>query len=223
MAEPLIVLENISKRTPHVQILSTLNLSIEAGSITAITGPSGSGKTTLLQLIGCLDTPSEGTLWIHGKPVGEKERIKHRRHTFGFIFQQFQLLPHATVIDNLMLPIWIHALPHVEQAKKLIQASKLLEQVGLLGRELQIVNTLSGGEKQRVAIARALITDPVCLLADEPTGSLDPETKEEIFHLLLTLCKEQHKTLMMVTHDDRLAQGCDAIYQLKRKTLEKLS
>jgi len=223
MAEPFIVLENISKRTPHVQILSTLNLSVEAGSITAITGPSGSGKTTLLQLIGCLDTPSEGNLFIHGKPVGEKERIEHRRRTFGFIFQQFQLLSQATVVDNLMLPIWIHSLPAREQDKKLTQASMLLEQVGLKGRELQMVNTLSGGEKQRVAIARALITDPACLLADEPTGSLDPETKEEIFHLLLNLCKQQRKTLMMVTHDDHLARGCDAIYQLKRKTLEKLS
>jgi lipoprotein-releasing system ATP-binding protein len=222
MAETFLELDQVYKNIGDLELLKNINLSITQGETVGIFGPSGSGKTTLLQLIGCLDSKSSGRIKIKGIEICDDELIFHRRHTFGFIFQNFQLLQHSSVLTNVLLPIAIQNLPHKKRSEKEAFALEILKKVRLEEKIDQNVNTLSGGEKQRVAIARALITDPSCILADEPTGSLDEETKEEIFSLLLSLAKEKNKSLIMVTHDRSFMKAFVSNYQLKMKTIEKI-
>ena len=215
--DKLLVVENISKSFDNQLILSNANLSVKKGSCIGIIGPSGSGKTTLLQILGCLEYPDNGQILINNELVKKDDLIKHRRKTFGFIFQQFHLLKDYSVLNNVLLPVLISekSIPEARKNYALI----LLEKVGLKDKTNQSVNLLSGGEKQRVAIARALINSPEIILADEPTGNLDSNTKKEILSLLLQLVKDEKKTLIMVTHDSDFIDSFDVVYTLRNKSI----
>jgi putative ABC transport system ATP-binding protein len=187
-----------------VHALRDVSFRIEAGEFLSIMGPSGSGKSTLLNLIGGLDQPTTGEVFIDNRPlhgISDDELTLIRRRRVGFIFQFFNLLPILTAVENVSLPLLLEGIPLSRIKGK---AESLLEQVGLGGRKEHRPEQLSGGEMQRVAIARALITDPAVLLADEPTGNLDSHTSEEIF-LLLAKLNEKGQTIVMVTHDPKAA------------------
>jgi putative ABC transport system ATP-binding protein len=187
----------------EIHALKGISLTVEQGEFISIVGPSGSGKTGLMNILGCLDAPSKGTLTINGVDVtsmNERERVKIRRDTIGFVFQQFFLIPTMTAKENLELPLLF--------SRKKPDPSKtesILELLGLSHRGNHLPHQLSGGEMQRVAIGRALMNDPEIILADEPTGNLDSVTSEKIFDLFLELSK-RNITLIIVTHNTELAQ-----------------
>ena len=184
--------------------LDGVSLSFEPGEVAAIIGRSGSGKSTLLQLLGGLDRPTSGEIFVRGKRLAESSEddlALYRRQDVGFIFQFFNLVPTLTALQNIELPLVLAGLPKPERRRR---AAELLERVGLGGRREHRPNQLSGGEQQRVAIARALIHDPPLLLADEPTGNLDSKTASEILDLLKTL---EGRTILVVTHDRVLADS----------------
>ncbi|MEC7815111.1 MAG: ABC transporter ATP-binding protein [Pseudomonadota bacterium] len=192
--------------TDTLTILQGVSLEINRGESVAIVGRSGSGKTTLLGLLAGLDTPSEGTVELDGARISdlsEDERAKLRASRVGFVFQSFQLLPAMTALENVMLPLELAGFAAPEK-----RARELLERVGLGERLHHTPRQLSGGEQQRVAIARAFASDPVILFADEPTGNLDNRTGQAVSDLLMDLNREQGTTLVMVTHDERLAARC---------------
>ncbi|MFU8797586.1 MAG: ABC transporter ATP-binding protein, partial [Gammaproteobacteria bacterium] len=187
-------------------ILHDINLSIHAGESIAITGASGSGKSTLLGLLAGLDTPTSGNIILRGKDLttlNEDGRALLRAKHVGFVFQSFQLLPSLTALENVMLPF---ELAQVDSPRE--KARLLLRRVGLAQREHHYPRQLSGGEQQRVAIARAFAAEPSILFADELTGNLDKQTGQHIIDVLFTLNAEQKTTLVLVTHDDNLAQRC---------------
>jgi putative ABC transport system ATP-binding protein len=195
----------------NISALSGVDLQVKKGEFIAIMGPSGSGKTTLLNILGCLDTPTSGTMILNGRDVTrlpEKELHKIRRDGIGFIFQTFNLLPYLSAIENVELPMECTKRPKAERRKK---ARELLATVGLSGREEHRPHKLSAGEQQRVAIARALANDPAVILADEPTGNLDTENKHEIVRLLGRLNIDKGTTIMMVTHDNQVASHTERI------------
>ncbi|MBI4023110.1 ABC transporter ATP-binding protein [Candidatus Berkelbacteria bacterium] len=214
---PVVRFANISKTygkgEAATKALSDASLAIEPGSFTAIIGPSGSGKSTILNLLGLLDRPTAGEYWLDGKRADsitdDGDRARLRRETIGFVFQQFNLLPKATALGNVMMPGIYTSLPHRKQ-----RATSLLKLVGLGHRLHHLPSQLSGGEQQRVAIARALINEPKILLADEPTGNLDSKTGETILELLKDLNKEG-KTLVIVTHDAYVAEQADTLITMK--------
>ena len=184
--------------------LDGVTLSFEPGEVAAIVGRSGSGKSTLLQLLGGLDRPTSGEIFVRGKRLAESsedELALYRRQDVGFIFQFFNLVPTLTALQNVELPLVLAGVPKPERRRR---SAELLERVGLGGRREHRPNQLSGGEQQRVAIARALIHDPPLLLADEPTGNLDSKTASEILELLKTLVG---RTILVVTHDRVLADS----------------
>lgn len=188
----------------EVHALRDVSLRIEKGEFLSIMGPSGSGKSTLLNLIGGLDQPTSGRIFIDGRPlhgISDDELTLIRRRRVGFIFQFFNLLPVLTAVENVGLPLLLEGIPFSRIEAK---AAQLLEQMGLGERKGHRPEQLSGGEMQRVAIARALITEPAVLLADEPTGNLDTRTSEDIFMLLRRL-NDSGQTIVMVTHDPRAA------------------
>jgi len=196
----------VSLEADTLTILQGVNLEINRGESVAIVGRSGSGKTTLLGLLAGLDTPSEGKVELDGSEISrlsEDERARLRARRVGFVFQSFQLLPALSALENVMLPL---ELAGIEAPEK--RARELLERVGLGERLSHTPRQLSGGEQQRVAIARAFASDPVVLFADEPTGNLDNRTGQAVSDLLMDLNREQGTTLVMVTHDDRLAARC---------------
>jgi putative ABC transport system ATP-binding protein len=198
----------------EVHALRDVSLSIKKGEFLSIMGPSGSGKSTLLNLIGGLDQPTSGEIFIDDRPlhgITDDELTLIRRRRIGFIFQFFNLLPILTAAENVGLPLLLEGIPFSRIKPK---AASLLEQVGLGARMEHRPEQLSGGEMQRVAIARALITDPAVLLADEPTGNLDSHTSEEIFMLLAHL-NEKGQTIVMVTHDPKAAAYGTRIITLK--------
>ena len=214
----MIELKNASKSyqqgAREVHALRNVSLSIQKGEFLSVMGASGSGKSTLLNLIGGLDQPSGGEIFIDGRPlhgISDDELTLIRRRRVGFIFQFFNLLPILTAAENVSLPLLLEGAPFSEVKPK---AVKLLEQVGLGDRIEHRPEQLSGGEMQRVAISRALITDPAVLLADEPTGNLDSRTSEEIFLLLKSL-HEQGQTIVMVTHDSQAAAHGSRLVTLK--------
>lgn len=212
----MIVLEKLAKSyrrgAEEVHALEGIDLTIGAGEFIAVVGPSGSGKTTLLQMLGCLDTPSHGTMLIDGQAVEgmkEAELVRLRRDKIGFVFQQFYLLPGLSVFDNVALPLLFSRRPPARD-----KIAALIERVGLSGRINHRPNQLSGGEMQRVAVARALVNGPELLLADEPTGNLDSANSEKIFSLLASLHGEG-LTVVMVTHNPELAQRAERIIPLR--------
>ncbi len=206
MASPAIELRKVSRTYRHgardIQALRAVSLSIGAGEFLSVMGPSGSGKSTLLNLIGGLDQPSSGEIFIDNRPlhgISDDELTLIRRRRVGFIFQFFNLLPILTASENVGLPLLLDGIPFSRVRPK---AEALLRKVGLAERLGHRPEQLSGGEMQRVAIARALVTDPAVLLADEPTGNLDSHTSEEIFRLLTAL-HDEGQTIIMVTHDPK--------------------
>ncbi|MCA9835668.1 MAG: ABC transporter ATP-binding protein [Trueperaceae bacterium] len=205
----------------EVHALRGLDLKVARGQYAAIMGPSGSGKSTLLQILGCLDTPSSGSYQLAGQEVSElseDELSEIRNKRIGFIFQSYNLLPRATALQNVALPLMYRG----TSAKERLQiATKSLERVGLSSRMDHRPNQLSGGQKQRVAIARALATDPDILLADEPTGNLDSKTGVEILGLFQEL-HEEGRTILMVTHEEDVAEHCEKIIRIKDGRVEQV-
>ena len=219
--KPLIRVTGLSKAYPlphgSLQVLQTVNLQVRQGECVAITGPSGSGKTTLLALLGALDTPDTGEIWLDSIAVHRLRGVAaadFRREQVGFVFQLFYLLPNLTAVENVMAPL----LPYRRRLDFDLKqrAQDLLEHVGLQDRMNHPPARLSGGEQQRVAIARALINRPQVVLADEPTGNLDPQTGAEVLDVLRTQHRLANQTLILVTHDPQLAASADRALQLEQ-------
>ncbi|MHA1311177.1 MAG: ABC transporter ATP-binding protein [Candidatus Helarchaeota archaeon] len=222
--ENIVEIRNLYKKYQlgdlEIFALKNINMSIKNGEILAIMGPSGSGKTTLLNLIGCLDTPTSGKIYINGEDITElnkKELVKLRRFYLAHIFQFYNLIPFMTAIDNVELPMLIAG--KIKKHDRLKRAEYLLKIVGLNKRIYHKPDELSGGEQQRVAIARALANDPLLILADEPTGDLDEDTGIKIIKILCDIIKKERKTLVMVTHDSMIASFASRILKLKSGSL----
>lgn len=218
MSNQIIVeLEDVSKiykvGSENVYALDRINLSIDKGEFLSIVGPSGSGKTTMLNIIGCMDVPSSGKIFIEGKDLSnanEKTRTSFRRKTIGFVFQQFFLIPTLTVLENVQLPSLFYGKKYNIE----IRAKELLDLVGLNKRYNHLPSQLSGGEMQRVAIARALINSPSILLADEPTGNLDTKNAAIIMDIFQQLNRDG-LTIIMVTHNLELAKKTNRCIKLE--------
>ena len=203
-----------------VDALQGANLTLTRGEFVALVGPSGSGKSTVLNLIGGLDRPTSGEVWINGTELGssdERTLTRHRRQHVGFVFQSFNLLSRLTAEENVALPLMFSGVPEKERRAR---ARALLQRVGLGARLTHRPTQLSGGEQQRVAIARALVAQPALLLADEPTGNLDTATGAEIMGLLKELNQEQGLTLLVVTHDTEVAAFADRVVRLRDGQVE---
>ena len=211
----MINIENIRKSFGSLQVLKGIDLHIDRGEVVSIVGPSGAGKTTLLQIIGTLDRPDSGTVCVDGidtTTLSQKKLADFRNRHIGFVFQFHQLLPEFTAIENIMIPAYI-AGTSKKAAKE--RATELLHFMGLSDRANHKPNELSGGEKQRVAVARALINQPAVILADEPSGSLDTQNKEELHKLFFDLREQYGQTFVIVTHDEQLASITDRTIHLK--------
>ena len=199
----------------RIHVLKSIDLKIAEKEQVAITGRSGSGKSTLLGLLAALDQPFDGEVHLCGHAIHnmtEEQRAKVRLENIGFVFQSFQLLPHLSALDNVLLPMRLQSAYRYTEAKE--KAQNILERVGLIRQMSQTPKVLSGGEQQRVAIARALVTEPKVVFADEPTGNLDQDTAKEIEQLLFQMNHELGTTLVLVTHDPKLAAQCQRQLQL---------
>jgi len=215
----VVVFDNVSKiyRTKFYEVvaLKNINLEIEKGEFIAIMGPSGSGKSTMLNLIGCLDKPTEGEIYIKGISISglkDHELTDLRRNSIGFVFQQFNLIPTLTARENIELPMIFRGAESNIRKKK---AEKLLEIVGLEDVADRKPVEMSGGQQQRVAIARALANDPEILLCDEPTGNLDSKTGEQVMEILKNLSEERNVTVVLVTHDESLKKYAERVVRLR--------
>ena len=209
MTAPLIELKGITRHYGSgealVRALDGVDLAIGKGEFVAIMGPSGSGKSTAMNIIGCLDRPTGGSYRFNGVEVGtldQDQRAILRRHFLGFVFQGFNLLPRTTALENVELPLIYKGQPRAERRARAMDA---LARVGLQGREHHSPAELSGGQQQRVAIARALASEPMVILADEPTGNLDTKRSVEIMELLVRLNRDAGLTIVMVTHEEDMA------------------
>lgn len=221
--QPILRMTEVSKRfntdQGEIVILDNVSAQIMPGETVAIIGPSGSGKSTLLSLIGLLDTPTHGEIFIterNVKSMSEKEKAQFRNEKIGFIFQSFELISPFSVAENIAAPLEIGGKkvePNVVE--------QMIAEVGLTARADALPYTLSGGEKQRVAIARALIHSPALLLADEPTGSLDRATGERVMTLLLEAVTKRDATLIVITHDETIASRMDRVFEIKNQTLHE--
>ncbi|KKH97229.1 ABC transporter ATP-binding protein [Methanosarcina sp. 1.H.T.1A.1] len=219
MEKTLIAFQNVWKtyQMGEVQVnaLKEVNAEFRKGEFTAIIGPSGSGKSTMMNLVGCLDVPSEGKIFLKSKNIAsleESDLAALRGKTIGFIFQQYNLIPGMTALENVLLPLEIQEIDDDIAEKR---AKELLTLVGLSDKMKNRPSQLSGGQQQRVSIARALASNPDIILADEPTGALDSVTGKEVMTMLYKLWKENGKTVIMVTHDMHLAQYAQRHIELK--------
>ncbi len=218
MAGPVIELTEVSRYYYMgefvIKALDNVNVRIGTGEYTAIMGPSGSGKSTMMHLVGCLDTPTAGTIYIDAEDtsaLNEEDLAYLRNAKIGFVFQQFNLLAKMNALENVMTPLMYAGYP-MRRRKEI--AENALEQVGLGDRMKHRPNELSGGQKQRIAIARALVNDPSIILADEPTGALDSVTGEQIMDLFEKI-NSQGKTVIMVTHDPEVSGRCKRVINLR--------
>jgi putative ABC transport system ATP-binding protein len=221
--EHVIKIENLTKvyQMGEIQVhaLRGVSFTVSPGEVLAIMGPSGSGKSTLMNMIGCLDTPTDGNYYLDGELVStlvDDELAEVRNRKIGFVFQQFNLLPRATALANVELPLRYSGM----NGNRKELALKALEAVGLGDRVDHRPNELSGGQQQRVAVARALINNPAIILADEPTGNLDTTSGEEIMKLLLSLNKNDGTTLLIVTHDPEVATIAERVIHLRDGLIE---
>ena len=220
----MIQFKNVSKNylqgAKEIEVLKSLNFNLDQQGMVAIVGKSGSGKSTLLALLAGLDSPSKGEIFIDGTCVSdlsEAALTKFRAQNIGIIFQHFHLVENFTALENVMLPLEVMGLSDPIKA-----ATEVLEVVGLGDRLHHFPHQLSGGEKQRVAIARAYVTNPKIILADEPSGNLDPETGEKVMQTLFDTAKQLNQTVILVTHDEDLAKKCDAIFEINNHQLVAL-
>lgn len=196
-----------------VKALDGITLQIEQGSFTAIVGTSGSGKSTLLHMLGGLDMPTGGSVVVDGQSLGKMSRSEltiFRRRKIGFIFQNYNLIPNLTIYDNIVLPVELDGRSVDRQ-----YLDKIVSVLGLEGKLERKPNKLSGGQQQRAAIARALITKPALILADEPTGNLDSRTSQEVVGLLQATGRKFHQTIVMITHNDEIAQIADRTIRIE--------
>ena len=223
MSEPIIETRNLTKEFLrdefHVIALKDVSVEIPQGEFVTLMGPSGSGKSTLLHLIAAMDRPTSGEIRVLGHNLREltaREIAHWRNENVGFIFQQFNLLPVLTAIENVELPL---KLTHLNRAERMEHAATALKLVGLGDRMHHFPRQLSGGQEQRVAIARAIVTDPALILADEPTGNLDAGSAQEVLTILSRLNKEFGKTIVMVTHDPHAAHFATRVHHLEKGEL----
>ncbi len=222
----LLTVQDLCKSYPsgdqRLQVLSGLSLEIEEGNMAAVTGVSGSGKSTLLHLIGGMDRADNGSISILGKDITQLDRLelcRFRNQTIGFVFQFHHLLPEFTALENVMMPLLLRG---ESRAGARVLGNQLLHDVGLQDRGHHRPGELSGGEQQRVALARALVGAPRLLLADEPTGNLDPQTGDVVGRLILSLHQKHRLTSILVTHNERLAGICSVRYRLEAGQLRPM-
>ena len=211
----MIQLKNITKSFGSLQVLRGIDLSVEEGQVVSIVGPSGAGKTTLLQIMGTLDKADSGQVIINGQDISalnQKKLSRFRNKHLGFVFQFHQLLPEFTALENIMSPAFIGGADKKEAEER---ARELLQFMGLADRATHKPNELSGGEKQRVAVARALVNHPDVIMADEPSGSLDSQNKEDLHKLFFDLRDKYGQTFIIVTHDESLATLTDRTIHMK--------
>jgi lipoprotein-releasing system ATP-binding protein len=208
------VVREFREGTSTLRVLDGLDLRLQRGECVAIVGASGSGKTTLLQILGGLDRPTLGSVRIEGRDLhalNEIERSALRNRTIGFIYQFHHLLPEFSALENVAMPLLVRRMATAEAKSR---STAILEEVGLGARLTHRPHQLSGGERQRAAVARALVTEPALVLADEPTGNLDGRNAEQVFELMLRLNRDRRTTLVIVTHDTRLAARMDRVLTL---------
>ena len=224
MSKALVEVQGVSKSFQtgdhKVRVLDGVHLSVAAQESVAIVGPSGSGKSTLLNLLGTLDQPDQGAIVIDGKNLsmmGGDELARFRNRNIGFVFQSHHLLPHLTVLENVLVPVLAQASEVGDEV--LLRANQLLLRVGLGDRDKHLPGRLSGGERQRVAVVRALINQPRLILADEPTGALDRVSAAEVGRLLIELNREHGITLIVATHSEELAARMDRVVTMENGTL----
>ncbi|BBF43869.1 ABC transporter, ATP-binding protein [Lachnospiraceae bacterium KM106-2] len=217
MTENIVVLKKVNKSyqsgAVKVKALQDINICIKKGQLVAIVGTSGSGKTTLLNLVGGLDTPTSGKIWVNNQEISsmnEEERTLFRRKNIGIIFQDYNLVPILNVYENIILPLEL-------ERKKIKEEyiDKILEGLHILDKKDCLVSQLSGGQQQRVAVARAILMKPAIILADEPTGNLDTKTSSEVVNLLQIASKKLGQTVIMITHNDKIAQMCNYIIRIE--------
>ncbi len=216
----MIKVQGVNKSFGSLQVLKNVDLTINKGEIVSIVGPSGAGKTTLLQIMGTLDKPNSGKVIFEGNDVtkySDRKLSDFRNKNIGFVFQFHQLLPEFTALENTMIPALIGK---KDRAQAIKEANNILELMGLSDRKLHKPSELSGGEKQRVAVARALINNPMIVFADEPSGSLDTENKDELHSLFFKLRNELNQTFVIVTHDTQLAELTDRTISMKDGIIE---